>query len=140
MRSLATVAVTIALVLLALSSMAGAEERREIMRRPPVDVSTGRAELREDLGEASAVHLTRPGDPDARHSYAQLSYEAGDFANANSLVLTTVKGGLVDCHLAEFVDENGPALARGFALEQIQDDGRLPDAEEAGEYVCWDIA
>ncbi len=82
MRSLATVAVTIALVFLALSSTAGAEERREVMGRPPVDVSTGRAELLEDLGEARAVHLAHPGDPDARHSYAQLSHEAGDFEDA----------------------------------------------------------
>ena len=86
MRSCVTVTLASCLMFLALSSTAGAEERGEVMGRPPVDVSAGRGELLEDLEKARAAHVARPGDTDARHSYAQLSYEAGRFGDALDLL------------------------------------------------------
>ncbi len=82
MRSRAVAAVTSGLVLLALLSTAGAEERRGVPGMPPTDISAGRGELLEELEKARAAHLADPGDGNSRHSYAQLAYEAGDFEGA----------------------------------------------------------
>ncbi len=82
MRSRAVAAVTSGLVLLALLSTAGAEERRGVPGMPPIDISAGRGELLEDLADAKATHIADPDDAEARHSYAQLAYEAGGFESA----------------------------------------------------------
>ncbi|MFH1689957.1 MAG: aspartyl protease family protein [Candidatus Eisenbacteria bacterium] len=85
MRSRTVVAVTSGLLLLALACAAGAQGPGGLgpgaPGRPPMD-ETNRGELLQDLERARAAHVADPGDADARHGCAQLTYESGDFEGA----------------------------------------------------------
>ena len=69
------------------------------------------------------------------HHEGQLAAEAAAGNPLDHQVIPGLEHRLVNAHLAELIDQDGPALIRGLLLDQPVDQGALAAAEKAGDQV-----
>jgi len=112
-----TLAVAGAVLVLAVGGAAGGDKMDVAAGMPPGGDSAGRAELLADIETARAAYTSDPADTDARVRLAELTYEAGSFEEAGSLLEPLVSG-----------DASNDVLMLAARIEYLS--GRFDRAEE----------